>query len=534
MKKLLGLFISVCLLGSCTKDSPQIKLVVLMVADQLRPDLLSRFDDLYTGGFRWLIDNGVSFTNVHHEHSYTATGPGHYVIGTGQYPGPGGVLGNSFYDRVLKKQVNCVEDPVAKPIGGVGSARSYVRYSIKGIGDWMKSADSLSKVYSIAGKGRSAVFLGGKHPDLVLYYNYHDSFISSDYYVESAPSWLNAFNQALNMQIYRDSLWTRSFPDSVYIKYSREDHFVGEVDSYRDDPYSPVFPIGFDPDVEPGDEIMGMPWFENLILNLAGSVLIEESLGQDHHVDLLSISFSAMDWIIHYFGPFSQEVMDASIKLDEYLGDFISDLDRSIGLEHIEFILTADHGGLPLPEYERSQGRKSGRIDRDELNEAYEWIEDEIAEVYAKNLFVRDGTNYFFNLGKLKKRNTQLSGPVGIIKKYLPKVNGIEKVFTKQEILDADTTDKIIRRMKNMIHPERSPDVLALLSSGNIYRTPYGTGHGTPYDYDTHVPLLFSRKNRPKRRVSDHAATVDIAPTIGHILSIPIPDNVDGKILKIE
>ena len=160
MKKLLGLFISVCLLGSCTKDSPQIKLVVLMVADQLRPDLLSRFDDLYKGGFRWLIDNGVSFTNVHHEHSYTATGPGHYVIGTGQYPGPGGVLGNSFYDRVLKKQVNCVEDPVAKPIGGVGSARSYARYSIKGIGDWMKSADSLSKVYSIAGKGRSAVFLG--------------------------------------------------------------------------------------------------------------------------------------------------------------------------------------------------------------------------------------------------------------------------------------------------------------------------------------------------------------------------------------
>ena len=137
-------------------------------------------------------------------------------------------------------------------------------------------------------------------------------------------------------------------------------------------------------------------------------------------------------------------------------------------------------------------------------------------------------------MDKLKKRNTPLSGPASIIKKYLPKVNGIEKVFTKQEILDADTTDKIILRMKNMIHPERSPDVFALISAGYIYRTPYGTGHGSPYDYDTHVPLLFSRKNRPKRQVSDHVATVDIAPTIGHILSIPIPDSVDGKILKIE
>ena len=534
MKKLLGLFISVCLFGSCTRDAPQIKLVVLMVADQLRPDLLSRFDNLYTGGFRWLIDNGVSFTNVHHEHSYTATGPGHYVIGTGQYPGPGGVLGNSFYDRVLSKKVNCVEDPVAKPIGGDGNARSYVRYGTTGIGDWMKSADSLSKVFSIGGKDRAAVFLGGKHPDMVLYYNYHDRFISSDYYAESVPPWLDSFNQDLNIETYRDSLWTRSLPDSLYLKYAREDYFYGETDSYRNEPYSPVFPIGFDPDVDSGEEIMGMPWFEKFTLNLCESVLNEESLGQDDHVDLLSISFSAMDWIIHRYGPFSQEVMDASIKLDEYLGDFISDLDRSIGLEHIEFILTADHGGLPLPEYERSQGRKSGRIDRDELIEAFEWIEDEIAEVYAKNLFVRDGVNYFFNLGKLKKRNTQLSGPAGIIKKYLPKVNGIEKVFTKQEILDADTTDKIIRRMKNMIHPERSPDVLALVSSGNIYRFPYGTGHGTPYDYDTHVPLLFSRKNRPKRQVSGRVATVDIAPTIGHILSIPIPESVDGKILKIE
>ena len=534
MKKLLGLFISVCLLGSCTRDTPQIKLVVLMVADQLRPDLLSRFDDLYKGGFRWLIDNGVSFTNVHHEHSYTATGPGHYVIGTGQYPGPGGVLGNSFYDRVLAKKVNCVEDPVAKPIGGDGNARSYVRYGTTGIGDWMKSADSLSKVFSIGGKDRAAVFLGGKHPDMVLYYNYHDRFISSDYYAESVPPWLDSFNQDLNIETYRDSLWTRSLPDSLYLKYAREDYFYGETDSYRNEPYSPVFPIGFDPDIKPGDEIMGMPWFEKFTLNLCESVLNEESLGQDDHVDLLSISFSAMDWIIHRYGPFSQEVMDASIKLDEYLGDFISDLDRSIGLEHIEFILTADHGGLPLPEYERSQGRKSGRIDRDELIEAFEWIEDEIAEVYAKSLFVRDGTNYFFNMDKLKKRNTPLSGPASIIKKYLPKVNGIEKVFTKQEILDADTTDKIILRMKNMIHPERSPDVFALISAGYIYRTPYGTGHGSPYDYDTHVPLLFSRKNRPKRQVSNHVATVDIAPTIGHILSIPIPDSVDGKILKIE
>ena len=534
MKKLLGLFLAVLFISSCDTGLPKIKLVVLLVVDQMRPDLLTRFDDLYTGGFRWLIDNGVSFTNTHHEHSYTATGPGFYVIGTGQYPGPGGALGNSFYDRVLAKIVNCVEDPNAQPIGGDGKARSYIRYATTGIGDWMKSADPLSKVFSIGGKDRSAVFLGGKHPDLVVYYNYHDRFITSDYYIDAVPSWLDNFNQNLNLSSYRDSLWTKSLPESLYLKYAREDYFEGEEDTYRKEPYSPVFPIGFDPEVEPGDEIMGRPWFERFILNLGESILREEFLGQDDHADLLCISFSAMDWMIHDYGPFSQEIMDACIKLDKYLGDFISNLDRSIGLEHIEFVLTADHGGLPLPEYERAQGRKSGRVNREELIEAYEWIEDEIAEVYAKNLFVRDGANYFFNMEKLRKRNIPLSKPASIIKKYLPKVDGIEKVFTKQEILDADPSDKIMFRLQNMIHIENSPEIMTVVSPGYIYRNPHGTGHGSPYDYDTNVPLLFSRKGRQPRIVSKHVEVADIAPTIGHLLSISYPETVHGTAIEIE
>ena len=125
------------------------KLVILLVVDQMRPDLLTRFDDLYSGGFRWLIDNGIWFTDTHHEHSYTATGPGHTAIGFGQHPGKIGVIGNSFYDRDLKKNVNCVEDPKAKVIGSVhGKARSFSRYNSKGLGDWIKEQYPISKVIS--------------------------------------------------------------------------------------------------------------------------------------------------------------------------------------------------------------------------------------------------------------------------------------------------------------------------------------------------------------------------------------------------
>jgi len=533
-RKFYGLFLGTVFFSlSCIKpalESP--KLVILLVADQMRPDLLSRYDNLYTGGFRWLIDHGVNFTNTHHEHSHTLTGPGFFVIGTGKYPGSEGVMGNSFYDRHLGKTVNCVEDPKAQPVGGEGQARSFVRYESTGIGDWMKAADPLSKVYSIAGKDRSAVLLGGKNPNLILYYNYRGQFITSDYYIEKAPSWLENFNHSQNISSYRDSLWRKSLADSLYISYAREDYYPGEADKYHRDPYSPVFPIGFDPEIDPGGELMGKPWFERIILKLGRTIIREEALGLDAHPDLLCLSFSAMDWMIHEYGPYSQEVMDACIKLDTYLGDFISELDQSIGLEHIEFVLTADHGGLPLPEYQQEKGIHAGRINRDELIEAFEWIEDEIAEEYDSELFVRDGINYYFDLETLKRSNIPLSKLENIIKKYLPKVVGIEQVFTKQEILEGDPTDKIISRLQKMIHHERSPDVISIQSPGYLFRNPHGTSHGSPYDYDTHVPLLFSKKGRNPKQVSDPAETVDIAPTVAQILGISPSVSCDGKPLK--
>ena len=534
MTKLQGLFlgISIFYLSCLSFEKGKPKLVILMVADQMRPDHLKRFDSLYNGGLRWMIDNGVNFNNAHHEHSNTLTGPGYFTIGTGKYPGSQGVWGNDYYDREIGKTVNCVEDFHAFPIGGDGKARSYSRYNSTGIGDWLKAVNSNSKVYSIGGKDRAAVFLGGKNPDLVLYYNYNGQFITSNYYTDQIPNWLEKFNLRQNIATYKDSIWNRSLPDSLYLKYAREDNFSGEKDTYKKSLYSPVFPIGFDSEIDPNSQIMGRPWFERIILNLGLNIIREESLGMDNKPDILCISFSAMDWIIHDYGPFSQEVMDACIKLDKYIGDFINELDKSIGLEHIEFIFTSDHGGLPLPEFQQKKGIQAGRINPGELIEAYKWIEDEIMEEYDSDLFVRDGINYYFDLETLKKRNIPIFKLQNIVKKYLPKVIGIEKVFTKKEILEGDSTDKIIYRLQNMVHKEKSPDVISIVSPGYLFRNPHGTSHGSPYDYDTHVPLLFSKQGRKKKSYSHTVETVDIAPTIARILGVNHLEKYDGKPLN--
>ena len=505
------------------------KLVIMLVVDQLRPDLLTRFDDLYVGGFRWLIDNGIWFTNTHHEHSYTATGPGHAAIGFGQYPGKIGVIGNSFYDRDLKKKVNCVEDPSAKVIGSShGYARSFSQYNSKGMGDWLKEKYPLSKVISIAGKDRSACMSGGKNPDLPLYYNYHGQFISSDYYVDSLPEWVKNFNEELNISSYADSLWKKSLKNDIYQKYSREDHFEGETDDYLNAVYSPVFPIGFDRDVNPEKKIMGRPWFERIVLELSKKAIQHESLGADSNPDFLAIGFSAMDWMIHDYGPYSQEVMDACIKLDKYLKGFIEYVDKIVGLNNVLFVLTSDHGGLPLPEYIMKNGGQAGRINKKHLQEALQWIDEECEERFSKKVYYRDDANFFLEMNTIKKLGVDPQIIYDMVAKYLTEVEGIDRVIIKEQILNSSDNDRITKRLKNMIHNHKSPEIFPIVNSGYLYRGPYGTSHGTPYDYDTHIPLIFSRKQfRAVQKNSSHA-TVDIASTIAKYLDISVPDYADG------
>ena len=534
MRNSYGLLIMATFISfSCSTKPNKPKLVITLVVDQMRPDLLTRFDDLYTGGFRWLMDHGTWFTNTHHDHSYTATGPGHFAIGSGQYPGRVGVLGNSFYDRDLKKNVYCVEDPVAKVIGAKkGKARSYSRYNTTGLGDWVKTTYPNSKVISLAGKDRTAVFMGGNKPDLPIYYNKAGQFISSDYYVDKLPEWVNEFNKNLHAESYKDSLWTKSLDDELYLKYAREDNYFGESDDYLSEEYSPVFPIGIDPKDDPELLLMGRPWFERELLNLAKKAIVHEELGKDSDPDLLFLGFSAMDWMIHDYGPHSQEIMDAFIKLDKWLGNFIEFVDETVGLENVQYVLTADHGGLPLPEYVIENGGTGGRINKKHLKEAFEWIEEEIEEKYGDNLYVRSGGNYFLNLEKLKKMDINPRAIYDVVQKLLPKVEGIERMVYKEDIIASLETDKITLRLKHMIHAYKTPEIFPINTPGYIYKNPYGTSHGSPYDYDTHVPLIFSHETTNAGSNNDQHATVDIAPSIAHLLDVKIPEFCDGSVIK--
>ncbi len=501
------------------------RLVVFFVVDQLPGELMQRIESEFTGGFKWLLDHGVDFRNAHHEHANTVTGTGYFVLGSGRYPGPAGVLGNSWYVRELGRSINCVEDTIASPVGGLGKARSYRQTNATAIGDWIKENDIKSKVFSVGGKDRAAVFLGGKNADLAIYYDWAGSFMTSDYYAEKLPEWLMEYNEQLNFAAYRDSVWDHIAEPKFYAKYGTADHQEGEVDVFDAEPYSPTLPVSLASRslAEANKYIGATPWFDKTVLELATVMIEKEELGQDEATDLLGVAISMADWIGHDHGPHSHEVLDYFLRLDKYLMKFINNIDNSVGLENVLFVLSADHGVGPLPEYLRSIGIDSERLDRDDFKERIKKI-----EVWTGNTIKYYGDGFYFPNDYIGKQKAEA---FAMIAETFSDMKAIDSVMARDELYTSFDNDPFSRRMRNMIHPEKSPDVILVMKEYYSERQSLGATHGTPYDYDTHVPIIFSHSGMKSKRIERPIATVDIAPTIARLAGAKIPKEVDGSIL---
>ncbi len=528
MKSYKWLPLAAFLLSGCSStnfpENP--RLVVFFVVDQLPGELMQRIESEFTGGFKWLLDHGVDFRNAHQEHANTVTGTGYFVLGSGRYPGSAGVLGNSWYVRELGRSMNCVEDTIASPVGGLGKARSYRQTNATAIGDWIKENDIRSKVFSVGGKDRAAVFLGGKNADLAIYYDWAGSFMTSDYYTKELPEWLVDYNEQLNFAAYRDSVWSHIAEQEFYAKYGTADHQEGEVDQFETDEYSPTLPISLkSKTIEEANEYIGAtPWFDKTVLELATVMMEKEELGQDESTDLLGVGISMADWIGHDHGPHSHEVLDYYLRLDKYLMTFIQRVDELVGLKNAVFVLSSDHGVGPLPEYLRSIGIDSERMDRDDFKKRVKKI-----EAWSGNTIKYYGDGFYFPDEYIGK---QKADAFAMIADTFSDVKAIDTVLTRDEIYASLGNDSFSRRLRNMIHPEKSPDVIMVLKEYYSERSPLGVTHGTPYDYDTHVPIVFSHKSFKSQKITRAVATVDIAPTIARLVGAEIPMEVDGNVLE--
>jgi predicted AlkP superfamily pyrophosphatase or phosphodiesterase len=508
------------------------KLVVVIVIDQMRFDYFERFGEQWQHGLRQLREQGRFFTQALHRHAMTETAPGHATISTGTHPAHHGIVANSWLDRTTGTKVNAIDDPSAKILGNpdaVGiSAATLLRESV---GDWMQAANPEAVVVSVAIKDRAAILLGGKHPDAAIWYDSKlGAFTTSSYYAEQLPAWVATYNEKNRADaLYGEAGWTLSQPDEAYGS-SRRQIDPKLVTTFEDYALTKQFPHVIAVDgKQPRNVMRDTPFGDQMLLELARDAIAATHMGADAIPDLLLVGISGGDYAGHRYGPDSIEIHDYFLRLDEQLGSFLADLDRQLGDDYV-VLLSSDHGVAPMPEYSDipTAGRFGGK---QTLPAALEAAGKAVAlqKSLQPSFEFTHGVDLMFPEGVDEATRTRFRTELARI---LRERDDLEDAWTRDELVGSDDRNEYAQAWRISFHPERSSDINLQFAPGVVLYSE-GTGHGTPYRYDQHVPLLIRGAGRPG--LDDQpVSSVDVAPTIAGLVGVAVPAGVDGKAISLD
>ncbi|HEX2522720.1 MAG TPA: alkaline phosphatase family protein, partial [Terriglobia bacterium] len=413
------------------------KLIVVLSVDQMRFDYLTRFDDLYKGGIRRLLDQGAVFTNASYRHANTETGPGHSVILSGRHASHSGIVANSWYDPLLKKSINVVDDPVQRPLGGKGRSASPANFLGLTVGDLLKFQSPDSKVVGVSMKDRSAILMGGRRADAAYWYeNGNGHFITSSYYMKSAPEWLQAWNERKYVDQFSGKKWERLLTDTkLYEKYAGKDAIDGEWD--RKDIVFPHTIRYAPPDVKFYDDFRRTPFADEMTLLVALEAMRAHALGEDAVTDIFAIGFSATDVVGHTYGADSQEVMDQLLRLDLTLQKLFDEIDRRVGLVNTWVVLTADHGSMPLVELLKEKGLDAKRVGASELEALV--VRTLETRFKVQGLIANfDAPHFYLDEALMAERGLKRTAVEEVIVKTLMSTGCFEAVYTHTQILNPE------------------------------------------------------------------------------------------------
>jgi len=366
------------------ETSPGIRLVLQITIDGLRADLLDRYAAGFgQGGFRYLIENGAYFANAHYQHANTETIVGHTTLATGAFPSQHGMVGNVWFDREAGELAYNIEDadhPIIAPreneLQGEQVDPAQKKSRSQGRSPRVilapTLADGLSayyggraKIFGVSGKDRSAVSMAGQVGKAFWYSTNAGDFVSSTYYYDTYPDWVSNWNALRKAEGHAGKSWTLLNDVSRYVLAAQDDRPY-ELDLQG---YGRVFPHPFGEADNKlfATRILVSPVGDQLALDFSKTLIEHEQLGKDEIPDYLSISFSSVDAVNHFFGPSSLENEDVVLQLDRTIEKLLAFIDNRIGLKHTLIVLSADHGMAEMPEYMTELGFAAGRLDPDEI-----------------------------------------------------------------------------------------------------------------------------------------------------------------------
>ena len=501
------------------------KLIVAIVIDQLRADYLVRFRPQFVeGGFNLLL-GGAYFVNCRYNYATTATGPGHATLFTGAYSNIHGIVGNNWYDRSRRRVVNCVEDPEAKPVPREQSARiaPYGASPRNLIGSTVAdelrlASDFKSRVVTVALKDRAAILPGGHTANAAYWYDGGaGSFVSSDYYMPSLPDWVSQFNQDSPVRDYCGKSWQalpetpgaggREFSSSGADQPCPHDRYLAWLDS--------------------------TPFMNDIEFKFAVEAIKNEHLGEDDATDLLVVGLSVNDHVGHRFGPYSPQVADATLRTDRALAAFFAQLDRLVGLKNVWVVLSADHGVAPTPAFIKEHRLGPGSMKPGAVKEA---IDAALASAYGQGDWVESVSAgwVYLNEAALSRRRVNTATAEALVAQAAMSVEGVQAAYTRTQFMEGRTPSSPLgRKVSNSFMAGRSGNVFVALEPFTMVGVPDDqTTHGSPWDYDAQVPLVFWGSGFDPGVYAKPCETIDLAPTLAVALGLTQPSGAQGRPLR--
>jgi predicted AlkP superfamily pyrophosphatase or phosphodiesterase len=523
------------------------RLVLLIAVDQFRYDYLERFGDLFAeNGIRRLLREGASWADANYDHVPTETAPGHATMLTGAWPSETGIIANDWYDRAEARRVNNVGDDSARALGGGDreTASSPRNLLCSTLGDELKLAtNNRSRVVGVSLKNRAAILPAGRMADAAYWFSAQTGeFVSSTYYFDRLPEWVARFNALRHTDRFFGARWERLLPAAEYERRAGADDAPWER---GDGKSSYTFPHVLDGGLsKPGPEFYDAlgysPFANELLLDFAEQAVTNERLGTDADADVLTVSFSANDIVGHRYGPYSQEVMDVTLRVDRQIARLLDFVDARAGLRNTVVVFTADHGVAPSPAHAASL----------RLPGAYVKVSDVMTAV-RNRLRVRFGKagerdptadyvqtfsngQLYFNRAALERDGVAIEEAERVAGEAALTVPGVARYFTRTQLLNGavSQSDAVARRVMHGYNARRSGD-LVVIAEPFKYLADYVAvaTHGTPYSYDTHVPLIIMGGGVAPGRYKTPATPADIAPTLAMLLGVQPPSSATGRVL---
>lgn len=490
-------------------------LVVMITIDGFREGNLQRFGPQLRGGLARLTSGGAWFTDAHQDHGITETAPGHASLLSGRFPRSTGIAAN---------RIGVVDE--ASPLLGFSGVigASPRRFHGTTLVDWIKAQDPRSRVLSVSMKDRGAILPVGTSKQEVYWYPGDGDFTTSRYYADSLPEWVVKFNARNLPMTYAGKSWTPLLPDSAYHEPDSVAVEGGGTDF--------VFPHMLPADsLAAASAVRATPFIDDITVAFALAGVEALHLGQGPGTDVLAVSLSANDLINHRLGPDSKEAHDEVLRVDRAIGVLLDSLFKLRDSSRVIVALSADHGFASIPELDPPT--MTPRPTRVTLLPALELIRQRLKALHVDTMAVElDQQMVLVDRAVLAKAHVNADSVVTLFQQAAKQIPGVYRIDRFRDLLKSDTVgDPITRRWVHQIPPDYPVELVATLTRGSIWAG-LVTTHGSPYDYDSNVPIIFYGPGIAPGRYDEFVRTVDIAPTLAQLLGVKPLEKLDGVVLR--